>query len=169
MSLIDRLGLGRPAARVAAVGHDHSDRLADIHAGAFARPWTAEDFEAFLADASVRVDGLFLGRDTQPLGFVVSRSAADEAEILSLALARSARGRGHAGLLLREHLQALGYAGIGRVHLEVEEGNGPAIALYRRTGFAQSGRRPGYYARPDGSRASALSMTRDLADQPARA
>ena len=165
MSLLDLLGLGRPPdGRVGPARPDHAERLAAIHAGAFARPWGPEDFESFLVDRSVRVDALFVGRDPDPDGFVVSRQAADEAEILSLALARSARGRGHADRLLRRHLAMLAGSGVATVHLEVEEGNEPAIRLYGRVGFTQSGRRPDYYARPDGTRASALSMSLSLAD-----
>ena len=159
MSWFDYLGLGRPQPRVAPIRPEHASRLAEIHAGAFARPWGADEFDAFLSDSAVRLHGLFLGRDRQPSGFVVSRVVADEAEILSVALARAARGRGDARLLLAQHLSALAHAGVAKVHLEVEEGNRPAISLYDRLGFVPSGRRPGYYARPDGSRASALSMT----------
>ena len=48
------------------------------------------------------------------------------------------------------------------VHLEVEEGNRPALALYRRRGFREVGRRQGYYARPDGTRAAAITMSRSF-------
>ena len=159
MRWLDRLRPGRSLVRVAPALSLHCDRLASIHASAFARPWDADEFEAFLTDRAIRIDGLFLGRDGLPSGFVVSRAVADEAEILSLALARSARGRGASRTLLTQHLQTLAHAGIALVHLEVEEGNDPALALYRRSGFEPSGRRPGYYARPDGTRAAALSMT----------
>ena len=144
----------------------HVDRLAAIHASAFARPWSSLDFEGFLTDRAVHADGLFLGRARQPVGFVLSRLAADEAEILSVAIERAARGRGSARLLMAQHLQALAHAGGRRVHLEVEEGNAPAFALYRRLGFRQSGLRPGYYTRPDGTRATAVSMTKELAGAP---
>ncbi|MDB5560086.1 MAG: ribosomal-protein-alanine acetyltransferase [Enterovirga sp.] len=159
MSLFERFGFARSAVRVGAVGVQHASRLAEIHASAFARPWSADEFASFLLDPSVRVDGLFTGREPQPIGFVLSRKTLDEAEILSVALARAARGRGDARLLMADHLQALAHAGVLVVHLEVEEGNAPALALYRRLGFIQSGHRPGYYARPDGTRASAISMT----------
>ena len=142
------------------------DSLAEIHASAFARPWGAEEFDAFLLDRAVRVDGLFFGRNRQPSGFVVSRLTLDEAEILSVALGRPARGRGHSRDLLSRHLAELELAGAARVHLEVEQGNVPAIALYRRLGFVLSGMRPGYYARPDGTRIAALSMTRTFCPAP---
>jgi ribosomal-protein-alanine N-acetyltransferase len=48
------------------------------------------------------------------------------------------------------------------VHLEVEEGNGPAIAVYRRLGFQETGRRDGYYQKADGTRVSALTMALGL-------
>jgi ribosomal-protein-alanine N-acetyltransferase len=158
------LRFGRTEIRVGPLDFAHAERLAAIHGGAFARPWSVAEFEQFMTDRAIRTDGLFIGRDTQPSGFAVSRVVLDEAEILSVALARAARGRGHSRRLLSYHLQALAYAGAARVHLEVEEGNGPALALYRRLGFRESGRRPGYYARPDGTRASALSMTRELVE-----
>jgi [ribosomal protein S18]-alanine N-acetyltransferase len=147
-----------PAVRIARLEARHAARLSAIHASAFARPWSAEDFEGFLAERPIRADGLFLGRAMQPSGFVLSRQVADEAEILSLALAREARGGGHARMLLASHLQGLAHAGVRTVHLEVENGNEPALALYRRVGFASVGQRQGYYVRPDGSRANALSM-----------
>jgi ribosomal-protein-alanine N-acetyltransferase len=46
--------------------------------------------------------------------------------------------------------------------LEVDETNRPAIALYKRFGFRQVGRRPNYYSSADGSSAGALVMRRDL-------
>jgi ribosomal-protein-alanine N-acetyltransferase len=146
--------------RIAPVSADHADRLAEIHGSAFARPWSAEDFEAFLAERSIRAEGIFLDRDRQPCGFILTRVAADEAEILSVAVARPARGMGRARTLLAQHLARLAHEGIGEVHLEVEEGNLPALALYRGLGFREVGRRPGYYVKPDGTRACAITMTR---------
>lgn len=137
-------------------------RLSEIHAGAFARPWGEDEFERFLLDKDIRIDCLYLGRSRQPAGFALSRTVLDEAEILSLALARSARGHGHSGFLLAHHLQGLAHAGVRTVHLEVEQGNEAALALYRRLGFQRTGIRPGYYTRPDGTQTAAISMTLGL-------
>jgi ribosomal-protein-alanine N-acetyltransferase len=161
MSILDRF-LHPPAPHVEPVGTDAAARLAAIHASAFPRPWSTLDFERMLGERGIVADGLFLGRATKPSGFVLSRIVLDEAEIITVAIAPEARGKGHARALLTHHLDALSRRGVARVHLEVEEGNGPAIALYRRAGFRETGRRAGYYHKADGTKASALTMALDL-------
>ncbi|MGO4524452.1 GNAT family N-acetyltransferase [Microvirga sp. 2MCAF35] len=103
-----------------------------------------------------------LGRATKPVAFALSRIVLDEAEIITVAVAPEARGKGHARPLLAHHLDALSRRGVARVHLEVEEGNAPAIALYRRAGFRDVGRREGYYPKADGTKVAALTMALDL-------
>jgi [ribosomal protein S18]-alanine N-acetyltransferase len=110
----------------------------------------------------VIADGLFLGADEAPAGFVLSRVVLDEAEILTVTIAPEARGQGHAATLLRRHFEGLARAGARTVHLEVEEGNGPALALYDRLGFQVTGQRPAYYRRPDGTAAHARTMSLKL-------
>jgi len=94
-------------------------------------------------------------------GFIISRVAADEAEILSVAVARARRGRGLAGRLLDLHLRALAGRGARAVFLEVDDGNVPARRLYARRHFAEIGRREGYYASPVGA-SRALILRRSL-------
>ena len=152
----------RPTGRIAPLSTEHAPALAAIHASAFARGWSAMEFEGLLAERHVLGDGLFVGRSREPAGFALSRIVADEAELLSVALAPPARGQGHAAPLLGHHLDELLRAGARVIHLEVEDGNAPALALYRRLGFREVGRRPGYYAKADGTRAAALTMSRPL-------
>lgn len=150
-------------ARVEPLESRHAARLAAIHGTAFARPWSRVDFETMLAGRDAVAQGLFVGTRPDPLGFVLSRRVLDEAELLTIALAPEARGQGRARLLLAHHLQRLAHEGARQVHLEVDDGNAPALALYRKLGFRETGRREGYYAKPDGSRATALTMSRALA------
>lgn len=149
-----------PGSRYEALGVRHAPRLAALHGTAFARPWDVHDFERLLGERSVLADGFFRGASLS--GFAMSRLVVDEAEILTVALDTPARGKGYARTLLAYHLDALAPRGARVVHLEVEEGNAPALALYRRLGFGEIGRREGYYARPDGTRAAALTMSLDL-------
>lgn len=134
--------------------------LARLHATAFARPWDAHEFERMLCERSTHAHALWRAGILQ--GFVLSRRAADEAEILTVVISPALRGGGHGRRLLREHLPSLALAGVARVHLEVDEGNAPALKLYARHGFRQVGARTGYYLKADGGRATALTMSADL-------
>ena len=92
----------------------------------------------------------------------MSRLVDDEAEILSVAVASSHRGRGIARALLNLHLRRLAGLGARAVFLEVDEHNEPARRLYRRAGFHEVGRRPGYYPQGRDQAAAALVLRRDL-------
>ena len=136
---------------------------AKIHAPAFAHPWSASEFESLLCDQSCLADGAYLGGRTTLAGFCLSRRAADEAEILSIAVASDARRGGVGKALLATHMARLAGYGTKTLFLEVESGNLPAIGLYKHFGFVQVGRRPAYTRMKDGSLANALIMRRELA------
>src|SRR3954449_11174257 len=72
--------------------------LAALHAASFNRGWSEQEFEHLLTDRNVIAERAGRGRRID--GFILSRRAADEAEILSVAVARAARGRGLARALL---------------------------------------------------------------------
>ncbi len=113
-----------------------------------------------LLDRNTLTHRLRQGR--QIIGFSVSRLVADEAEILSIAIARGQRGRGLSRDLLRTHLGHLAGRGTKKVFLEVEENNQPARRLYERAGFRVVGRRERYYRDAGGEQLNALVMQRDL-------
>ena len=135
-------------------------KLAEIHGQSFHRGWGEGEFESMLTERNTLVHRLRLGRKT--IGFAVSRMAADEAEILSIAVAVNHRGRGLSRHLLLTHLGHLAGRGVGKVFLEVEENNQPARRLYERAGFAVAGRRERYYREANGEQLNALLMRRDL-------
>jgi ribosomal-protein-alanine acetyltransferase len=89
-----------------------------------------------------------VGGDGRLLGFIVTRCMAKELEILNLAVAPAERRRGLARSLLEAAVAAARESGTRRAFLEVRESNAAAIAFYRRQGFAETGRRPRYYASP---------------------
>ncbi len=150
--------------RTARLDAAHARRVAALHhQGGFARGWEPAECAALMADSAVVTDGVFSGAGHSPDGFVISRKAADEAEILSIVVAPSRRRDGLGRALLAAHLARLAGEGVLQVFLEVEEGNQPAERLYRHFGFREVGRRKGYYPKPDGTRASAIAMRLDLA------
>jgi ribosomal-protein-alanine N-acetyltransferase len=134
--------------------------LAQIHAASFHRGWGESEFDSMLTERNTLVHRLRIGRKV--VGFSVSRMAADEAEILSIAVAESHRGRSLSHTLLLTHLGHLAGRGVRTVFLEVEENNQPARRLYERAGFTVVGRRERYYRQGGGEPLNALLMRRDL-------
>jgi len=137
-----------------------SHDIAALHSeGGFSGSWSAEEIESLIADRAVITDIACDSRNTDLLfGFVMSRCAADEAEILTIVTGRKSRGKGFGRRLLEAHMSKLAGFGVKMLYLEVEEENKPARALYERMGFATAGMRKGYYRKPDGSFANALIM-----------
>lgn len=118
-------------------------------------PWSA----AQLADTLARPHALLAATDHAcVLGTVV----ADEAEILALAADPDHQRRGEASRALDKFHAAAQARGATRVFLEVAAANAPARAFYSARGYAEAGRRRGYYARPDGTRDDAVIMSRAL-------
>ena len=160
MSLLARL-FGRAEPVLARAQPRDAAALAAIHTASFNRGWSEQEFEQLLTDRNVIADQAASGR--RPVAFIVSRCAVDEAEILSVAVARSWRGRGLSRRLLDLHLRRLAGLGLRSVFLEVDEDNRPARKLYARAGFREVGRRPGYYVQGRAKPAAALVLRRDLA------
>lgn len=134
--------------------------IAVLHAASFHRGWSQDEIERLLLDRCILTHRAAIRRKLA--GFIMSRIVAGEAEILSVAVGSTQQGRGLARNLLRLHLGRLAGQGVKTVFLEVDENNEPAIRLYRRMGFYEVGRRPGYY--PDGPSgpSNALTLRRDL-------
>jgi [ribosomal protein S18]-alanine N-acetyltransferase len=141
---------------------DRADQCAVLHAACFAHPWSAPEFETLLSNANVSGEAAVDPANSDLRGFILTRLAADEAEILTIAVDNALRRRGVGRALLSSHLARLPTLGAKKLFLEVEQENAPAVALYARFGFREVGRRPGYYRKNDGTAATALVLRRDL-------
>ncbi len=148
--------LARPEPSFSEARERDAGAIAALHAASFQRGWGEDEIHRLMIDRAVVADRARIGRTL--IGFILSRLAADEAEILSIAVAPAWRGRGLARALLDLHLRRLAGLGARTVFLEVGERNVPACRLYDRAGFHEVGRRQGYY---DGG-ATALVLRRDL-------
>jgi tRNA threonylcarbamoyladenosine biosynthesis protein TsaB len=113
--------------------------LAALHAQAFALPWDANALQSLLAGP-----GVFAFAASS--GFVLARAAAGEAEILTLAVIPSARGRGLGRDLMQAAASHAAALGAGTLFLEVGTDNPAALALYNGLGFTRAGSRKGYYS-----------------------
>lgn len=144
------------------VNADASALLADLHARAFERPWSAAEFAKLLQNAAVFA---LVWRDADPQGFVMAWAAAGDAELITVAVAPEARRRGVAAALVDVASGVASACGAASMHLEVAENNAAARALYAKLGYHEAGRRRGYYAVGDGS-VDAIVMRRDLPRAP---
>jgi [ribosomal protein S18]-alanine N-acetyltransferase len=154
-SLVDRL-LGRSAPSLSEARPNDAAAIAAVHKTSFQRGWDEDEVHRLLMQNNVVAHRAMAGRAM--IGFILSRLAGGEAEILSIAIAPNRRGRGFARPLLDLNLRRLAGLGAHTVFLEVDEHNAAARALYRRAGFSDVGRRQSYYQ--DG--AAALVLRRDL-------
>ena len=133
-------------------GPAHAFALAAIHTAAFLDdPWSVAVFAAQLGQP-----GVFALLE-EAGGMILVRVAADEAEILTLAVAPLARRHGLGRALVHAAMQAAAYAGAATMFLEVSARNDAAQALYEFAGFRVTGRRRRYYA--DGSDAITMAAT----------
>lgn len=112
--------------------------LAALHGQSFARPWDAAALQCLLASP-----GVFAFAAAS--GFVLARAAAGEAEILTLAVIPSARGRGLGRDLMQAAATHAATLGAETLFLEVGADNPAALALYNGLGFTRAGQRKGYY------------------------
>lgn len=131
--------------------------MAALHACAFppADRWGEEALRLMLEMPGAFGLLVAAGEEAPPAGFILIRVAADEAEVLTLAVHPAARRQG-LGLVLLETAMAAALAqGAARLFLEVSVANEGAQALYAAAGFTEAGRRRRYY--PDGSDALVLS------------
>ncbi len=143
-------------AEMIALAPIHAELAAAIHRQCFERPWGATAMAEMLA-----MPGAFgwIAGAGRPVGLVLCRIAADEAEVVSLCVLPEERRGGHAGRLLDAALAGAAERGAGAMFLEVGEDNAPARRLYQTRGFTPAGRRPHYY----GPGAHALILRRALA------
>lgn len=133
--------------------------MTDSFDPAFGEAWTAPQCAGLLPLPGV---WLVIARDGEgrPLGFALSRVVAGEAELLLLAVRSDAQRRGVGATLMERFIADAAARGAERMHLEVRDGN-HAIALYRRYGFSEVGRRKNYYSGASGQRYDAITLARE--------
>jgi ribosomal-protein-alanine N-acetyltransferase len=136
--------------------------IAKLHALGFHHGWSREDFSSYLVNPHETPVLIACDARRRIAGFLMLRFAADEAELITVAVDPRWRNKGVGKALLKAALDDLATTPARRLFLEVAADNSAAIRLYDRYGFAKISERQGYYARPDGRPATAIVMARDL-------
>ncbi|MDM9626152.1 GNAT family N-acetyltransferase [Rhizobium sp. S152] len=144
---------------------DDCHAVSILHGESFARPWGDGEFYSLLSQDNVFG---FVARQTnaflkKPLpGFVLARQIAGEAEILTIAVQAKVGRTGLGWRLMQAAMREAKLRGGESIFLEVDDGNAPALGLYRKLGFEKVGERRGYYKDAHGSVSTALVMKRVL-------
>ncbi|MDJ0613394.1 MAG: N-acetyltransferase [Rhizobiaceae bacterium] len=159
-------GLRKPVSLVVEDAEEGDvSHLADIHREGFTQAWSDGELAKLIAnDSYFCLVAREKGKSGKPpSAFVLVRTAADEAEVITIATRKSVRRKGAARQLLDAAVRKLQADRAISLFLEVDENNDPAISLYRKLGFKTVGERKGYYASQDREKPStALVMQRDL-------
>ncbi|SOC83996.1 ribosomal-protein-alanine N-acetyltransferase [Ensifer adhaerens] len=143
----------------------HCRAASVIHGERFSRGWSDGEFHDLLGQETV---GGFVAFQTGltphdgVAGFVLSRAAAGEAEILSIGVTSRVARLGLGWRLMRAALADIVARDAATVFLEVDETNTAARGLYSKLGFQKVAERPAYYAGPDGKKTAAHVMRLDL-------
>lgn len=136
------------------------DAVLLIERAAYDFPWTRGNFADSL-HAGYEMQALFVpdGARTALTGYFVAMMGVDELHLLNLTVTTLLQGAGH-GRFMLDALCRLGVQrGAAQLWLEVRESNARARRLYERYGFADVGRRRGYYPAPAGLREDAVVMS----------
>jgi len=123
---------------------DDLDAVLAIESAAQLTPWQRTQFEESMAQDLC----LVAVANEIVVGFTVCRSLLDEAELLTIAVAPSARRSGVATALLNRACEQL--SGVTSLFLEVRASNIAAQTLYEQLGFSTCGRRKNYYRTASG-------------------
>ena len=143
---------------------DDLDAIASIYAESFDDLQPRLSIEQYLRPpgswaliAFVQIDG-----EDRPAGYILTRNAADEAEVFSIGVAYAFRRR-DVGLALLAAMEGVAsIRGARAVFLEVGVDNRAARALYSKAGYEIIGQRPDYYRNTGGDRVTALVLRKRL-------
>lgn len=136
------------------------DAVLLVERAAYEFPWTRGNFADSL-HAGYEMQALFVPQGSRSVlaGYLVAMMGVDELHLLNLTVTPALQGAGHARFMLDALCRLGTQRGALQLWLEVRESNARARHLYERYGFADIGRRRGYYPAPAGSREDAVVMS----------
>ena len=140
----------------------HIEQIAALERECFSTPWSEAMLTEVLFDSQasfIVAQASFIVAESEDggvLGYAGLQVVLDEGYIDNIAVEPNARRHGVADELLDVFCR-FGEANLAFLTLEVRASNAPAIALYRKHGFEEAGRRKNYYTKPA---EDAIIMTR---------
>jgi [ribosomal protein S18]-alanine N-acetyltransferase len=139
------------------------DAVVAVEVRAYAYPWSRGNFIDSLAAGYIA--RLVRDGDGELVGYFVAMPGVDELHLLNLTVAPECQGQGHGRALLEAVIDEAQAQQVARLLLEVRESNTRARRLYVARGFAEVGRRRGYYpARERREDAIVMSLVLEASD-----
>jgi len=133
--------------------------LSHLHSLCFSAMWDEKAFSDLLSLPGT-IAQIISFNDT-PVGFSLYQMVEEDAEILTLGVLPTMRGRALGQLMLSQGIDFLKEAGVTRLFLEVSETNISGLKLYKNSGFLKIGMRKNYYKEGD-ARIHAIVMEKKL-------
>ena len=132
------------------------DAVYALECSVFPHPWSRANFVDSLASG---YDAWVLKESAGALaGYFLLMYALDEAHLLDVAVAAERHGTGLGRYLLDRIAARARAQDMASILLEVRPSNVRALQVYRRYGYAEIGRRKGYYPAHEGRREDAIVM-----------
>jgi len=134
----------------------HLEAVAELEGRCFSEPWS---FESFLSETENPIAVYLVAeQDGQAAGYAGMHVILGEGHITNVAVSPEFRRRGIGRRLCEGLIRKAARRSLRSLTLEVRASNFAAQDMYRRLGFAEVGRRKGYYQTPD---EDAILMTRE--------
>ena len=121
--------------------------ISRIEQDSFEDPWSADEITKDVTSKDGNVYVAVIETDGEKAGYAEMRTVCGEAQIYNIVIDKAFRGRGLGEMMLRHLIDKAKEGGCSLVTLEVRGGNDAAMELYRKLGFREVGRRPGYYSK----------------------
>lgn len=132
--------------KIVSAGKELFEDICRIEKSCFSDPWSPDAISSAIDNGAVIC--LALIYDEKTVGFAMVCTAADESELLNLAVDGNYRNKGFAKALLRRAEEEAVEREATVMYLEVRESNIAASNLYIGFGFSEIGRRKKYYRYP---------------------
>lgn len=128
------------------LSYDDIAAISQMEREYFGQPWS----ESSIATYAEKGNTIFVvaRRGSDVVGYIAILCIMDEGNLVSIAVHENCREMGIATELLDIAYERALARGVAKIHLEVRESNEAAIRMYEKEGFAEVGRRRGFYSKP---------------------
>lgn len=128
------------------ISENDIEAVAALEAEIFPDPWSAKSIKETYEQKHALIFGAY--QEKQLIGYVIFYYILDEGEIARIAVSPSYRRQGVAEQIFQALIAFCKEKNVERILLDVRVSNEPAIAFYKKAGFAEDGIRKNFYDNP---------------------